>query len=140
MKKAIALILFLVTVSLASCTKEVNTVTDFSKLADMERKTDRIDVTFDNYSGYPFYFTIDDDGEIEQVMDIIFNATFVKMGKEVNDGDHTSLKIIQGEKVFVMSVSTNKEGNYYYSFQDGKLQNKIKELATAAGAYEGIAK
>lgn len=146
MKKLIAFVLALVCVlGLVSCVsgnneneKEVNTITDFSKFADMTRETDKIDVEFDNYSGYPFYFTIEDQEDIEEIMDIIFSASFTKMGTEPNAGDHTSITIIQGEKEYKMHAFMNKEGQYYYSFSTTELQLKINELAREAGAFENL--
>ena len=146
MKKLIAFVLALVCVlGLVSCVsgnneneKEVNTITDFSKFADMTRETDKIDVEFDNYSGYPFYFTIEDQEDIEEIMDIIFSASFTKMGTEPNAGDHTSITIIQGEKEYKMHAFMNKEGQYYYSFSNTDLLTKIQELAREAGAFENV--
>lgn len=137
MKKTIALlIVFVLSLSLIGCEKEVKSISDFSKFSGMTRDTDRIEVTFDNYSGYPFYFTIDDREELDEIMDIIFSSSFNKMGNEMNGGDHTSLKIIQGEKVYNMHTFMNKEGRYYYSFATTELQMKIRELAEEAGAFD----
>lgn len=118
--------------------KGITTITDFSKFADMTRETDKIEVEFDNYSGYPFYFTIEDQEDIEEIMNIIFSATFTKMGTEPNGGDHTSITIIQGEKEYKMHAFMNKEGQYYYSFSTTELQLKINELAREAGAFDGV--
>lgn len=71
-------------------------------------------------------------------MNIIFTATFEKMGTEVNDGSHTSIHIFQGENEYVMHVGSNKEGSYYYAFSTGDLQDKINELAREAGAFDGV--
>ena len=104
MKKLLALALALTTLlfCLVGCdilkntaddepSKEITTISDFSKFADMTRETDKIEVEFDNYSGYPFYFTIEDQEDIEDIMNIIFSASFTKMGTEPNGGDHTSI-------------------------------------------------
>jgi hypothetical protein len=139
MKRIFALFLALVmTASLVGCTKEkeINTVTDFSKFSDMTKETDRIEVTLDNYSGYPFYFTIEDREEIDEIMDIIFSASFNKIGDELNGGDHTSIKIIQGDRVYNMHAFMNKEGRYYYSFTTTELLTKLQELGREAGAYD----
>ena len=140
MKKALSLILtFILLACLVSCSKEVNTITDFSKFADMTKDgTDKIEVTFDNYSGYPFYFTIENQEDIDEIMDIIFSSSFTKMEKEVNGGDHTSMKIIQDEKEYNLHAFMNKEGQYYYSFSTTDLQIKIQELARKAGAFDGV--
>ena len=145
MKKLITLVLALVCViCLVSCVsenneneKEVNTITDFSKFADMTKNgTDKIEVTFDNYSGSPYYFTVEDKEDIDEIMNCIFSSSFAKMKKEVNGGDHTSLKIIQSEKEYQLNAFMNKEGEYYYSFATTDLQTKIHELAREAGAFE----
>ena len=144
MKKLIALVLALVcALGLVSCVgvnneseKEVNTITDFSRFADMTKDgTDKIEVTFDNHSGSPFYFTIEDKENIDEIMDIIFSSSFDKCG-EMNDGSHTSIKIIQGEKEYTMHISRNKEGESYYSFSTSDLFLKINELGEEAGAFE----
>lgn len=146
MKKLKLLIFALVCVfGLVGCSldnyeyKEINTITDFSKFADMTRDgTVKIDVTFDNYSGYPFYFTIEDQEDIDEIMDIIFSSSFTKMESEMNGGDHTSLKIIQGEKEYNLHSFMNKEGQYYYSFATTDLLTIIQELAQEVGAFEGV--
>ena len=140
MKKTMSLVLvFMLLACLVGCSKEVNTITDFSKFSDMTQDgTDKIEVTFDNYSGYPFYFTIDAQEDIDEIMDIIFSSSFTKMEKEVNGGDHTSMKIIQGEKEYQLHTFMNKEGQYYYSFSNTDLQTKLQELAREADAFEGV--
>ena len=137
MKRILALFAALVmTLSLVGCAKEINTVTDFTEFSDMTRETDRIEVTFDNYSGYPFYFTIEDREDIDEIMDIVFSASFNRMDEEVNGGDHTSMKIIQGDRVYNMHAFMNKEGRYYYSFTTTELLTKLQELGREAGAYD----
>ena len=116
--------------------KIVNTITDFSKFSGMTRTTDKINVEFDNYSGYPFYFTIEEQNDIDEIMDFIFSSEFTKMQKEANAGDHTSITIIQGEKEYRVHAFMNKEGEHYYSFSTTELQLKLNELAREAGAFE----
>ena len=140
MKKTFSLVLvFILLECLVGCSKEVNTITDFSKFSDMTQDgTDKIEVTFDNYSGYPFYFIIERQEDIDEIMDIIFSSSFNKMEKEVNGGDHTSMKIIQGEKEYQLHAFMNKEGQYYYSFSTIDLQTKIQDLAREVGAFENL--
>lgn len=140
MKKTLSLVFaFILLACLVGCRKEVNTITDFSKFSDMTQNgTDKIEVTFDNYSGYPFYFTIEDQEDIDEIMTIIFSSSFNKMEKDVNGGDHTSMKFIQGEKEYQLHAFMNKEGQYYYSFSTTDLQTKIQELARKAGAFEDV--
>ena len=118
--------------------KGITTITDFSKFSALKQEADKIEVTFDNNSGTPFYFTIVDSEDINEIMNIIFTATFEKMGAEVNDGSHTSIRIFQGENEYVMHVGSNKEGSYYYAFSTSDLQDKINELAREAGAFDGV--
>ena len=124
--------------SLDASKEKVGTITDFSKFSNMTRETSKIEVTFDNNTGAPFYFTIEDQEDIDEIMNIIFNDTFENMGEEVNDGNHSSIRIIQGERTYDMSLSANKEGKYYYSFSTTDLYDKIIELAREAGAFEGV--
>ena len=124
--------------SLDASKEKVGTITDFSKFSNMTRETSKIEVTFDNNTGAPFYFTIEDQENIDEIMNIIFTDTFENMGEEVNDGNHSSIKIIQGERIYDMSLSANKEGKYYYSFSTTDLYDKIIELAREAGAFDGV--
>lgn len=120
------------------CAKEINTITDFSKYMDMTTETDKIEVTFDNYSGFPFYFTIEDKEDIDAIMNIIFSSSFENRGSESFAADNTTICIVQGNKEFNMHVRFNKEGKNYYAFTTAELQNKIKKLAEKAGAYDDI--
>ena len=140
MKKLIALVLVSVCViSLVGCTKKVSTITDFSEFSDMTKEgTDKIEVTFDNNSGAPFYFIIEDKEDIDEIMDIIFSASFEKMREEVNGGSHTSIKILQGKKMYSMGVVRNYEGKTGYTFTSTVLQDKIIELAREAGAFDNV--
>ena len=124
--------------SLSACekNKQIDCINDFSEYASMTREADRIEVTFDNNTGTPFYFTIEDKDDIDEIMEIIFSASFNKMEKEVNGGDHTSMKIIQGENEYNLHAFMNKEGRYYYSFTTTELLSKIQELAKEAGAFD----
>ena len=101
----------------------------------MTKETARIDVTFDNNTGVPFYFSITNEEEIKQIMHIIFTGVLKKQSKEINDGNHTSIKIIQGEKTYSMHVTNIKSRKYYYYFEYSELQHKIGEFAREAGAY-----
>ena len=124
--------------SLVGCSKELNSINDFSKFSSLKQdETNKIEVEFDNYSGAPFYFTIEAQNDIDEVMNIIFTSSFKRMEKEVNGGDHTSITIIQGEDQYKLHVFMNKEGKYYYSFETTELQEKITELARKAGAFKG---
>ena len=86
MKRIISLFFAVLMVALLSCcSKEIKVITDFSKFADMKREADRIEVTFDNHSGAPFYFTIEDQAEIDEIMDIIFSSGFNNLGDSLTE-------------------------------------------------------
>lgn len=140
LKALSAVIVCCLAFSLFGCGKEIKSITDFSEYADMTRETDKIEVTFDNNSGSPFYFTIEKQEDIRQIMSIVFSSTFRNMGKEHFDGNHTYISIIQGEHKYDLHLLMNKEGKYYYSFATDDLQNKINELARNAGAYNNTEK
>lgn len=124
---------------LLGCAKEIKSITDFSQFVGMTRDgMDKIEVTFDNGSGSPFYFTVDDKSDMDEIMDIIFSSSFENIGKEVNDGGHTTVVIVQGENEYNMHVGVNKDGKYCYAFSTDDLQNAINKLAKNAGAYENI--
>jgi len=135
MKKLSLFLLFILT--LCSCTKEINNINDFSKFSTMTKETDKIDVTFDNHSGSPFYFTIDIQKEINEIMDIIFSLTFIKKNGEVNPGSNSSIKIIQDENSYSMNTTRIYESNnIYYVFSTDDLDLKINKLAIEAGAFD----
>ena len=138
MKKiSILILLFVMSFVCFGCSKEIIRITDLSEYSTMTKETDRIDVTFDNNTGVPFYFSITNEEEIKQIMHIIFTGILKKQSKEINDGNHTSIKIIQGEKTYSMHVTNIKSGKYYYYFEYSELQHKIGEFAREAGAYDG---
>ena len=140
LKTLSAVIVCCLAFSLFGCGKEIKSITDFSEYADMTRETDKIEVTFDNNSGLPFYFTIEKQEDIRQIMSIVFSSTYKNMGKKPFDGNHTYISIIQGEHKYDLHLLMNKEGKYYYSFATDDLQNKINELARNAGAYNNTEK
>ena len=121
--------------SLSACekSKQIDCINDFSEYASMTREADRIEVTFDNNTGTPFYFTIEDQNTIEQIMNIIFEASFEKQERDANGGSHTSIKVIQGGKEYSLGVLRVSEK---YVFASNELKLKIEECAREAGAYE----
>ncbi len=135
--KKIGLILMSIFLALSfACCKEIKTLADFERFEDMTKQTEKIEVCFDNNTGVPFYFTISEQGEIDEIMELIFSSELKNAGREPSAGDNTSLTIFQGESKYVVDFRVNKEGRNYYFFQTADLQNKIRELARAAGAYD----
>ncbi len=124
--------------SLAACGGD-----DIAKLTDIPRYsaitpegTDRIEVEFDNNTGTPFYFTIDEEETVCEIMDIVINATITAKRGDLAAGDNTFIKIVQGNNEYRLSVRANKENDTFYYFDASDLQDKIYDLARQAGAYE----
>lgn len=148
MKKATAvagLMILLLVAGLFGCArktaavKTIQSVTDLSRCAGMTNDTDRIEVQFDNYSGEPFLFTIEDPEQIRQIMELLFSASLEDWGTDgAFAGCNTSITVVQGENSYTLNVQINREGDHYYAFSTGELSDKITELARAAGAYEGV--
>ncbi len=137
MKKVMRVcLMFVMLLALNGCEKDITKITDFERFADLTENTDRIEVTFDNNTGVPFYFTISDEDEITEVMQVLLSAQLKDAGKVPMAGDNTSFTIYQGEKQYSMSFRVNKEGDHYYTFSDSSLQDILRELAREAGAYE----
>lgn len=124
--------------SLSACGgDDIEKFTDISRYSAMTPEgTDKIEVEFDNNTGTPFYFTIDEEETICEIMDIVINATVTAKDGDLWAGDNTYIKIIQGNNEYRLSVRANKENDTFYYFDDSALQSKIYDLARQAGAYE----
>ena len=127
-------------VAFAGCADNISSITDIERFADMQQQADKIDVDFENGRQYGFQFTITDEGEIEEIMNIIFSNTLSKYadGELQPPGYNTVIKIYQGEKSYTLNVSFISANGKLYSFTTSKLADKITELATAAGAFESL--
>ena len=144
MKKTIAavisfLCLAVTVISTAGCfnAKTIIRITDMERFADMRDTADSIDVKFDNHTGKPFKFTVEEENEIAEIMNIVLTEELMNIGKGLPPaGDNTYITIHQGGKSYGLSVRINSEKANYYSFATDKLQSKIINLATARGAYD----
>lgn len=144
MKKFIsALICFLclmVMLAMAGCTntKPITNITEFERFSDMQQTSDVIDVEFDNHTGKPFNFTINNKSDIQEIMNIVLTEELVDIGKDFPPGDNTFITIHQGEKSYNLSTRINSENGSNYAFSTDKLQSKIIDLATIQGAYDTL--
>lgn len=131
------LLLYIVLFATVGCsnTKSVVHITDMERFYDMQETADSIDVEFDNHTGKPFKFTVEDENVIAEIMNIILTDELNNLGKEFPPGDNTFITIHQGEKSYSLSVRINSEKDIYYAFSFD-LQSKIIDLATARGAYD----
>lgn len=125
--------------ALVGCSNPVKHITDMERFADMQESADSIEVEFDNYTGKPYMFTIEDENDIAEIMNIVLTEELNNIGKgDIPPGDNTFIIIHQGEKSYSLSVRINSEKGTYYAFATDKLQSKIIALATAWGAFESV--
>lgn len=129
------LCIMLFTIAGCSDANSIEYITDLERFSDMQQTADSIDVKFDNHTGKPFKFTIEDENDIAEIMNIVLSDKLKNLGKELPPGDNTFITIHQEEKAYSLSVRINDEKDTYYAFSD-KLQNKIIDLAIARGAYD----
>lgn len=137
-KKLLIPLLLLIScmLALAGCSNPIKHITDMERFADMRETADSIDVEFDNHTGKPFKFTIEDENDIAEIMNIVLTEELANTGKDLPPvGDNTFITIHQGDKSYSLSVRYNNEKDNYYGFSFD-LQSKIIELATAQGAYD----
>ncbi len=136
MKKIGLILMSFLLAFMVGCGKEIKTIADFKRFESMTKETEKIEVCFDNNTGVPFYFNIFDQAEIDEIMEIIFSTELKNAGNEPSAGDNTSLTIFQRDKKYTVHFRVNKEGRNYYFFTNDDLQDKIRELAREAGAYD----
>lgn len=137
-KKLIILLFFIALFAMVGCstTKSVEYITDFERFADMQETADSIDVEFDNHTGRSFKFTLEDENDIADIMNIVLTEELTNIGNGLPPvGDNTQITIHQGEKSYTLSVRHNREKDTYYAFSFD-LQSKVIDLATARGAYD----
>lgn len=134
----IGVMCFMSMFALAACSKSISKITDIARYSDMQKVTERIDVEFDNNSGKAFFFSITEETEITEIMELLFSETLIDLKSDYPPGDNTYLTIVQGEKNYTLSVRANKENKNYYSFKTNTLQTKINAIARERGAYDGV--
>ena len=94
----------------------------------VQDKTDIIEVEFDNYSGTPFYFVIENRDDIDDIMKIIFSSSFKKMKMGLSAGDNTSIKIIQGEKNTTCMFQGIRKGDITIHLKQLNYKKKYTKL------------
>lgn len=123
--------------SSVGCSDEISSITDVEWYSDMRKQTDKIDVDFDNDTQEIFKFSITDEEEIGEIMEIIFSDTLLDLGKQLKPpGNNTYITIYQGEKAYILSVLYIEVGDKLYAFSTRALSNKIYALASAQGAFD----
>lgn len=119
--------------AIAGCSKNISSITDFKRYSDLQSRADKIDVQFDNHTGTPFEFSVTDEADLKEIMEILLSEKLRRFDG-IFDGDHTVLVLYQGEKTYSVSVHANRENEVYYGFSTSKLRDKIASLAAAMGA------
>lgn len=123
--------------ALVGCADDISSITDIERYADMQRQADKIDVDFNNGTREGFRFSVRDENDIEEIMEIILSDTLLDLGKQLQPpGFNTGITIYQGEKSYAMNVSFFPVNGKLYSFSTTKLKDKITELAIAQGALD----
>lgn len=138
-KKLIITLLLLLSCMFAftACSNPIKHITDMERFADMQETAASIEVEFDNHTGKPFKFTVDDENDIAKIMNIVLTEELNNIGKgDIPPGDNTFITIRQGEKSYSLSLRINSEKGTYYSFATDRLQSKIIDLATERDAYD----
>lgn len=120
-------------VSVTGCSQAASKIDDFSAYSNMLKSADRIEVKFDNYTGSPYFFTIENKDDIEEIMELIFSDLDC-VGKEFPVGDNTFMTICQGEQSYSFSDRFISEKGKYYMFS-ADLHQKIYKAAEKNGAF-----
>ncbi len=113
---------------LSSCKKSINYITDIPEYKKLTKEVDKIEVQYDTNDGYTFDFTIDDQDELNEIMDLILNTKLEK--STIMDGGHTVLYIYKDSKVYRVSVSSVGYKDLVYAFETSGLYYKIEEIYT----------
>ena len=110
----IVILSFVLLVATVGCTKNIPSITDVNRFADMQKTADKI-VVHGGYEPTPIDYTITDKAEIEEIMDTVFSTTLRKepAGSIVPPVDDIVIKIYQGEKIFELNV--------FYIFENGRI-------------------
>ncbi len=132
----IALIAIVSVIITYTCTKPVKYITEMDRFCNMRQTADSIDIEFDNHTGKPFEFTIEDESDINQIMGIIFTVELHDLKHDYLMGDNTYITINQGGKSYSLSVRINSQDGHNYAFSTDELQSKIIDLAIKNGAYD----
>lgn len=118
-------------------TSDFERIFDIDFYADMQKEADKIEVVFDNGTQERFKFSITDESDIEEIMDIIFADTLIDLGTQLKPpGFNTYISVYQGEKVYSLSVIFITVKGRLYTFSTRNLSDKIFDLATAQGAFK----
>lgn len=122
---------------LVGCMPVISTITDIDRFSEMQQTADKIDVCFDNYTEDYFKFTIIDEENITEIMEILFTETLSDKGKQLPPhGLNTFIVIYQGESSYSVDVHQIYQNQKLYSFTTSRLADKINDLATELGAWE----
>lgn len=142
MKKIFLPLLFTIVCCLSvlgfvGCKAPTITITDIGRFSEMQKTANKIDVCFDNYTEDYFKFTITDEADLAEIMDILFSETLSDQGKQLAPhGLNTFIVIYQGTNAYSVDVHQIYHNQRLYTFSTSRLADKINDLATELGAWE----
>lgn len=123
---------FLLLFSAVCCSNKISSISDLKRFSDMQKRADKIEVDFDNGTQEGFLFTITDESEISDIMEIISTSSLESCGKIDAPAPlgNTYITIYQGVKTYHLGVYYALQDDEFYRFTTRNLYNKIYELAT----------
>ena len=117
---------------LAGCKAKVSTITDIDRYSQMTSAADKIDVCYDCGAEDYLRFTVTDEADIAEIMEILFSDTLSNQGKQLPpQGLNTFIVIYQGENSYSVDVHQIYYNQRLYTFSTSRLADKITALASA---------
>ena len=116
---------------------EIKKITDFPQLADMQTEANKIEIYY-KPAKQAYKQIIEDEGQIKEIMSLLFEGEFEDVGQYPPPGGYTRLTVTQGDKEFVITDCMEYE-NSIYQMRNGRLDNKIREIVfTYADLFENV--
>lgn len=120
-----------------SDTKTVEYITDIEGYETMQQGGDKIEVYFENGTRYGFPFTIEEQIDIDEIVNLLLSTRLEKLGDgPVAPGDNTHFTVYQGDKAYGIALSGVTSNGDRYGFTSNDLRKKISEIAAAKGAFD----
>ncbi len=126
-------------VACSNSDNEINTIKDIEFYSEMKAGGDKIDVDFNNGKKNGFQFSIDEESDIREIVDLVLTA---KLTNIVNDAPapmgNISFTIHQGTNSYGISLNgivIDNSSRYILSTND-ELREKINAIATEKGAFD----
>ncbi len=112
---------------------KIEKITDFPDLAELNLTADRIDITINANGAYQQY-SITDKANILDIMECIYDVTFVNVGKEIPLGAQSyRFDIYDGDNSFVVTECMLYNGDYYEI--RGNVEQTLKRILNPFDEY-----